>query len=239
MRIDILALFPAMFRGPFEESIVKRAVEKGLVEIYLHDIRDFAVDKHRTVDDAPFGGGPGMVMKPDPLFAAVESLELPPGTPVILLSPQGRLFRQTIAEELAAHERLVLICGHYEGVDERVLEHLVTDEISIGDYILTGGEIPAMVLVDAVVRLLPGALGSEESLRSDSLSSGLLQFPLYTRPADFRGLKVPDILLSGNHPEIARWRRRQSLLRTLKRRPDLLEGAELTDEEKSELGIRR
>lgn len=239
MRIDILTLFPGMFGGPFEESIVKRAVEKGLVEIQFHNIRDFAVDKHRTVDDYPFGGGPGMVMKPDPLFAAVESLALPPGVPIILLSPQGRLFSQQVAEELAAQERLALICGHYEGVDERVRERLVTDEVSIGDYILTGGEIPAMVVVDAVVRLLPGAVGSEESIRTDSLVSGLLQYPLYTRPADFRGWRVPQVLLSGHHGEIARWRRRQSLLRTLERRPDLLERAELTDEERAELGIRR
>lgn len=239
MRIDILTLFPGMFGGPFQESIVKRAVEKGLVEIQFHNIRDFAVDKHRTVDDYPFGGGPGMVMKPDPLFAAVESLALPPGVPIILLSPQGRLFSQQGAEELAAQERLALICGHYEGVDERVRERLVTDEVSIGDYILTGGEIPAMVVVDAVVRLLPGAVGSEESIRTDSLVSGLLQYPLYTRPADFRGWRVPQVLLSGHHGEIARWRRRQSLLRTLERRPDLLERAELTDEERAELGIRR
>jgi len=235
LRIDILTLFPAMFRGPFEESIVKRAQDKGLVHLRLHNIRDFSQDKHRTVDDYPFGGGPGMVMKPEPLFDAVESLELPPGTPVVLLDPQGRLFNQDVAQELASKERLVLICGHYEGMDERVREHLVTSEISIGHYILTGGEIPAMVLVDAVVRLLPGALGSEESIRTDSLTSGLLQYPLYTRPAEFRGWKAPDILLSGNHGEIARWRRRQSLLRTLTRRPDLLEKADLTDEERAEL----
>lgn len=239
MRMDILTLFPGMFRGPFEESIVKRAMEKSLVEIHLHNIRDFSTDKHRTVDDYPFGSGPGMVMKPEPLFTAVESLELPPGAPVVLLSPQGRLFRQEVAEELAAQERLVLICGHYEGVDERVREHLITDELSIGDYVLTGGEIPAMVVVDSVVRLLPGAVGSKESIRTDSLSSGLLQYPLYTRPADFRGWRVPDVLLSGNHQEIARWRRRQSLLRTLERRPDLLERAELTEAEVTELGIRR
>lgn len=239
MRIDILTLFPGMFRGPFEESIVKRAVEKGLVQIHISDIRGFTEDKHRTVDDSPFGGGAGMVMKPGPLFAAVESLGLPPGSPVVLLSPQGRLFSQKIAGELAAQERLALICGHYEGVDERVRQHLISDELSIGDYILTGGEIPAMVLVDAVVRLLPGAVGSEESIRTDSLSSGLLQYPLYTRPADFRGWRVPDILLSGNHQEIAHWRRWQSLLRTAERRPELLEGAELTEEERGELGTGR
>ncbi len=239
MRLDVLTLFPEMFRGPFEDSIIKRAVDRELVQIAFHNIRDFSTDKHRTVDDAPYGGGPGMVMKPDPVFAAAESLNLPEGTPVILLSPQGRLFNQRIAEDLASKERLVLICGHYEGVDERIREHLTTDEISIGDYILTGGEIPAMVLVDALVRLVPGVLGSEESIRTDSLSSGLLQFPLYTRPADFRGWKVPEVLLSGNHQEIARWRRSQSLLRTVERRPELLEVVELTDEERSELGIRR
>ena len=236
MRADILTLFPEMFRGPFEESIVKRAIDKGLIEITIHNIRDFSTDKHRTVDDYPYGGGPGMVMKPDPLFSAVESLELPPETPVVLLDPQGRLFNQGVALELARHQRLVLICGHYEGVDERVRKHLVTHEISIGDYILTGGEIPAMVLVDAVVRLVPGVVGSEESIQTDSLSSGLLQYPLYTRPADFRGWKVPEILLSGNHGEIASWRREQSLLRTLERRPDLLETAELTVGERAEVG---
>lgn len=235
MRMDILTLFPAMFRGPFEESIVKRAMDRGLVDIHLHNIRDFSQDKHRTVDDYTFGGGPGMVMKPEPLFGAVESLQLPPSAPVVLLDPQGRLFDQRAAQELASKERLALICGHYEGIDERVREHLVTDEISIGNYILTGGEIPAMVLVDAIVRLLPGALGSEESVTTDSLATGLLQYPLYTRPADFRGWKVPDILLSGNHGEIASWRRQQSLLRTLVRRPDLLERGDLSDEERDEL----
>lgn len=236
MRIDILTLFPAMFRGPFQESIIKRAIDKGLIEIEFHNIRDFSTDRHHTVDDAPYGGGPGMVMKPDPVFAAVESLDLPPETPVVLLSPQGRLFNQRMAEDLASQDRLVLVCGHYEGVDERIREHLITDEISIGDYILTGGEIPAMVLVDAVARLVPGVLGSEESITTDSLSSGLLQFPLYTRPADFRGWKVPEILLSGNHQEIARWRRKQSLQRTAERRPELLEVAELSDKERGELG---
>ncbi|MDP2662391.1 MAG: tRNA (guanosine(37)-N1)-methyltransferase TrmD [Dehalococcoidia bacterium] len=239
MRVDILTLFPEMFRGPFDESIVKRAIDRGLVEVAFHNIRDFSTDKHRTVDDAPYGGGPGMVMKPDPVFAAVESLALPEGTPVVLLGPQGRLFNQRIAEELASRERLALICGHYEGVDERIREHLINDEISIGDYILTGGEIPAMVLVDAVTRLVPGVLGSDESISTDSLSSGLLQFPLYTRPLDFKGWKPPEVLLSGRHQEIARWRRRQSLLRTKERRPELLEVVELTVEEREELGIRR
>lgn len=237
MRIDILTLFPDMFHGPFEESIVKRAFDKGLVEIRLFNIRDFSTDKHRTVDDYAFGGGPGMVLKPEPVFAAVESLELPPGTPVVLLDPQGRLFNQSVAERFTKSDRLVLVCGHYEGVDERVREHLVTDEITIGDYILTGGEIPAMVVVDAVVRLLPGVLGSEESLQTGTFTGGLLQCPLYTRPADFRGWKTPDILLSGNHGEIAGWRKRQAMLRTLERRPDLLEKVELTDKERADLAL--
>jgi tRNA (guanine37-N1)-methyltransferase len=239
VRIDILTIFPQMFRGPFDESIVKRAVERGRVEIYLHDIRDFAQDRHRTVDDYPYGGGHGMVMKPEPLFAAVESLGLAQGTPVILLSPQGRLFQQEVAVELATYERLVLICGHYGGVDERVREHLATDELSIGDYILTGGEIPAMVVVDAIVRLLPGVVGAPESVKEDSLSGGLLQYPLYTRPPEFRGWGVPEVLLSGNHRQVAHWRRCQSILRTLERRPDLLEKADLTEGERVEIERRR
>ncbi|MDP2950059.1 MAG: tRNA (guanosine(37)-N1)-methyltransferase TrmD [Chloroflexota bacterium] len=234
MRIDILTIFPGMFRGPFEESIVKRAVEKGLVQIFVHDIRDYASDKHRTVDDYPYGGGPGMVMKAEPLFAAVESVQGQAAEqgPVILLAPQGRLFDQGVAVELARHDRLILICGHYEGMDARVHEHLATDEISIGDYVLSGGELAAMVVVDAVVRQLPGALGSPESSADDSFSQGLLEYPQYTRPADFRGMGVPEVLLSGNHGEIARWRRQQSLLRTAQRRPDLLARADLTEDER-------
>ncbi len=234
MRIDILTIFPGMFSGPFEESIVKRAVEKGLVQIFLHDIRDYASDKHRTVDDYPFGGGQGMLMKPEPLFAAVEDVQgqAPERGPVVLLSPQGRLFDQEVAVELARQERLILICGHYEGVDARVHEHLATEEISIGDYVLSGGELAAMVVVDAVVRQIPGALGSPLSTADDSFAQGLLEYPQYTRPADFRGMKVPEVLLSGNHGEIARWRRQQSLLRTAQRRPDLLARADLTEEEK-------
>ena len=234
MRIDILTIFPAMFRGPFDESIVKRAVEKGLVEIHLHDIRDYTTDRHRTVDDYPHGGGSGMVMKPEPLFAAVEDVQgkAPGPGPVILLTPQGRLFNQEIAEELSRRERLILVCGHYEGVDERVREHLATDEISIGDYVLSGGELAGMVVVDAVVRQIPGALGSPLATADDSFAQGLLEYPQYTRPAEFRGLKVPEVLLSGDHGEIARWRRRQSLLRTARRRPDLLACAHLTEEER-------
>jgi tRNA (guanine37-N1)-methyltransferase len=234
MRIDILTIFPGMFRGPFEESIVKRAMEKGLVQIFLHDIRQYASDKHRTVDDYPFGGGQGMLMKPEPLFAAVEDVQgqAPERGPIVLLTPQGRLFNQEVAVELARHDRLIIICGHYEGVDARVHEHLATDEISIGDYVLSGGELAAMVVVDAVVRQIPGALGSPLSTADDSFARGLLEYPQYTRPADFRGMGVPEVLLSGNHGEIARWRRQQSLLRTAQRRPDLLAGAELSEEEK-------
>jgi tRNA (guanine37-N1)-methyltransferase len=234
MRIDILTIFPAMFRGPFEESIVKRAVEKELVQIFLHDIRGYASDKHRTVDDYPFGGGQGMLMKPEPLFAAAEDVQGQAAErgPIVLLTPQGRLFDQKVATELARHYRLVLICGHYEGVDARVHEHLTTDEISIGDYVLSGGELAAMVVVDAVVRQIPGVLGSPLSSADDSFAEDLLEYPQYTRPADFRGMGVPEVLLSGNHGEIALWRRQQSLLRTARRRPDLLIHADLTKEEK-------
>jgi tRNA (guanine37-N1)-methyltransferase len=234
MRIDILTIFPGMFRGPFEESIVKRAMEKGLVQIFLHDIREYTSDKHRTVDDYPFGGGQGMLMKPEPLFAAVEDVQgqAPERGPIVLLTPQGRLFNQEMAVELAGHDRLIIICGHYEGVDARVHEHLATDEVSIGDYVLSGGELAAMVVVDAVVRQIPGALGSPLSSADDSFTQGLLEHPQYTRPADFRGMGVPEVLLSGNHGEIARWRRQQSLLSTAQRRPDLLARAELSEEEK-------
>jgi len=234
MRIDILTIFPAMFRGPFEESIVKRAVEKGLVGIHIHDIREWASDRHRTVDDYPYGGGPGMVMKPEPLFAAAEAVlaQAPERGPIVLLTPQGRLFRQQVATELAREQRVVLICGHYEGVDARVHEHLATDEISIGDYVLSGGELPAMVVVDAVVREIPGVLGAPDASVEESFARGLLEYPQYTRPADFGGRTVPEVLLSGNHGEIARWRRRESLLRTAHRRPDLLAHADLTEEER-------
>jgi tRNA (guanine37-N1)-methyltransferase len=234
MRIDILTLFPEVFRGPFEASIIGRAVQAGLVEIFVHNIRDYTEDRHKVVDDYSYGGGPGMVMKPEPLFQAVESVAaqaLHKGR-VVLLTPQGRLLSQEVAEELSGEERLLLICGHYEGVDERVREHLVDDEISIGDYVLSGGEFPALVVVDAVVRRLPGVLGSESSLEEESHAQGLLEYPQYTRPAEFRGWRVPEMLLSGHHAEIARWRRQQSLLRTAHRRPDLLARARLTDDER-------
>ena len=224
-----------MFTGPFSESIVKRAGDKGLIHIRIHNIRDFARDRNHVVDDYAYGGGPGMVMKPGPVFEAVEAVRGPTADPsrssVILLSPQGRVFNQSIAQELTALDEMTLICGHYEGVDERVREHLATDDISIGDYVITGGELAAMVVVDAVARLIPGSLGSEDSAREDSLADGLLQHPQYTRPPSYRGWPVPDVLLSGNHAAIAEWRRHQTLLRTLKRRPDLLEKAHLTDED--------
>lgn len=221
MRIDILTLFPGMFRGPFEESIIKRAVERGLLEIGIHNIRDFAPGRHRVADDYPYGGGAGMVMKPEPVFAAVEAVRRPDSR-VILMTPQGRLFTQSIAQDLSRLDHLVLLCGHYEGVDERVRDHLVDDELSIGDYVLTGGELPAMVVVDAVARLVPGVLGAGESAVEESFAAGLLEYPHYTRPPDFRGWRVPQVLLSGNHARISRWRREQSLLRTLRRRPELL-----------------
>ena len=233
MRIDIFTIFPEMFESPFNASIIKRAREKGLVEIRTHNIRDYATDKHKTTDDAPYGGGGGMVMKPEPIFRAVESVRGEDECPVILLSPQGRLFKQAVAEELAREERLMFICGRYEGVDERVRQYLATDEISIGDYVLSGGELPAMVIVDAVVRLLPGALGYERSAIEDSHATGLLEGPHYTRPLEFRGWRAPDILRSGHHAKVAEWRRRQSLLRTLQRRPDLLATAPLTEKERA------
>ncbi len=232
MHIHILTLFPNMFTGPFGESIIKRAIDPGLVDIVIRNVRDYTYDRHHVVDDYPYGGGPGMVLKPEPLFAAVEAIEGESEMPVLLLTPQGRLFDQRVAGELAKCKEMILICGHYEGVDERVREHLVTDEISIGDYILSGGELAAMVVVDAMVRLLPGALGSEESVGDDSHTSGILEYPQYTRPHSFRGWDVPDVLLSGNHGEIASWRREQSLRRTIKRRPDLLGRVELSDKEK-------
>jgi tRNA (guanine37-N1)-methyltransferase len=221
LRIDILTLFPRMFAGPFDESIVKRARESGALDLRLTDIRDFATDRHRTVDDTPYGGGPGMVMKVEPLFRALEAVRTP-GAQTELLSPRGRLFTQAVARTLAERAALVLVCGHYEGVDERVVEHLVDDELSIGDYVLTGGELAAMVVIDAVVRLLPGVLGAEASVVEESHSAGLLEYPHYTRPADFRGWAVPEILLSGNHAAIARWRRERAEELTQARRPELL-----------------
>ncbi|MGD0114655.1 MAG: tRNA (guanosine(37)-N1)-methyltransferase TrmD [Dehalococcoidia bacterium] len=233
MRIDVLTLFPEMFSGPLQASILGRAVESGRVEIVLHNIRDYSKDKHHIVDDYPYGGGPGMVMKPEPLFDAVEAVAAMDERKarVVLLTPQGRLLTQAVGDELSACERLILVCGHYEGVDERVREYLVDDEISIGDYVLSGGELPAMVLIDVVVRRLPGVLGSEDSLAEESHAQGLLEYPQYTRPAEFRGWSVPEPLLSGNHAQIAAWRREQSLLRTCRRRPDLLERVALSQAE--------
>jgi tRNA (guanine37-N1)-methyltransferase len=234
MRIDILTLFPGMFAGPFSESIIQRAIERGLVHISLHDIRDFATGRHRVVDDYAYGGGPGMVMKPEPIAAALASLcaSAEEDVAVVLLTPQGRTFNQSIAREYAAKRRLVLLCGHYEGVDERV-RTLVDDELSLGDFVLSGGEPAAIAVVDAVVRLVPGTLGSEESLSEESHTAGLLEYPQYTRPPNFRGQEVPAILLSGNHQEVARWRRLQSILRTSQRRPDLLPQAHLTPSEEA------
>jgi len=226
MHFDILTLFPDMFQGPFTESILKRAQERGLLSIALHNIRDVTTDKHHVVDDYPYGGGAGMVMKAEPIFSAVEAVNQ--GGPIILLTPQGRLFNQQIARELAQEPRVTLICGHYEGIDERVLEHLVTDELSIGDYVLTGGELAAMIVVDATSRLVPGVLGGDESTLEESHSGNLLEYPHYTRPPEFRGWKVPDVLLSGNHAEIAKWRRKESLRRTRERRPDLFAKLDLS-----------
>ena len=218
MHFDIFTLFPGMFQGPFTESILKRAQERGLLSIALHNIRDVTTDRHHIVDDYPYGGGAGMVMKPEPIFAAIEAVYQ--SGPIILLTPQGRLFNQHIAMELAAEPRLTLLCGHYEGIDERVRQHLVTDEISIGDYVLTGGELAAMIVVDAVSRLLPGVLAAD-STQEESHTSGLLEYPQYTRPPEFRGWRVPDVLLSGHHEQIARWRRKEALRLTRQRRPDL------------------
>ncbi len=234
MQVHIFTLFPQMFQGPLTESIVGRAVSSGLLDLQLHNPRDSTHDRHRTVDDAPYGGGPGMVLKPEPLFEAVEEvLGVPPRCPVILLTPQGKPFRQADAQRLAKEPSIALICGHYEGVDERVRRNLATEEVSIGDYVLTGGELAAMVVVDAVTRLVPGVLGDDASPEDDSHSTGLLQHPHYTRPAEFRGWRVPDVLLSGDHGAVRRWRRKQALLRTQQRRPDLLDGVPLTDAERA------
>jgi tRNA (guanine37-N1)-methyltransferase len=258
MKIDILTIFPDFFRGPLDYGIVRRAREAGLVTIEVHDLRAFAHDRHRTVDDRPFGGGEGMILKPEPLFECIEGLKVQSRAErvasgakqsVVLLSAQGRVFDQSLAEELAALEQIVLICGRYEGVDERVGQHLADRELSIGDYVLSGGELGATVILDTVTRLIPGALGNEASTRQESFtattgleaadgpnstcaSGGLLDYPHYTRPADFRGLKVPEVLVSGNHEEIRRWRRRTALAKTLRNRPDLLDRAVLGDEDK-------
>jgi tRNA (guanine37-N1)-methyltransferase len=227
MKIDVLTLFPAMFAGPLDESIIKRAREAGRLDLSIHNLRDYAHGKHRPVDDRPFGGGPGMLLKPEPLFEAVESLA-GENTRVVLLSPAGRTFSQAIAAELAQVGHLLMVCGHYEGFDERVREHLADDELSIGDYVLTNGALPVMVIIDAVTRLLPGVLGDDESAREESFSHGLLEYPQYTRPAEFRNLRVPEVLVSGNHAQIAKWRAEQARARTQERRPDLLGGR--TDE---------
>ncbi|MBI4664015.1 MAG: tRNA (guanosine(37)-N1)-methyltransferase TrmD [Verrucomicrobia bacterium] len=221
MKIDVLTLFPSMFAGPLDQSIVKRARENGLLELTIHNLRDFTHDRHKTVDDKPFGGGPGMLLKPAPIFEAVESL-VDDSTRIVLLAPTGRTLTQAVVRELARYPHLLLVCGSYEGVDERVRAGLADDELSIGDYVLTNGALPAMVVIDAVTRLLPGALGDAESPDEESFSQDLLEYPQYTRPADFRGMKVPEVLLSGNHAEIAKWRSEQSRLRTLQRRPELM-----------------
>ncbi|MDD5167379.1 MAG: tRNA (guanosine(37)-N1)-methyltransferase TrmD [Syntrophales bacterium] len=231
MRFDILTVFPEMFVSPFECSLLQKAVEKGLIEIGIHDIRRYAEDKHHMTDDAPYGGGGGMVMKVEPIDLALRSLASGNEAPVILMTPQGETFNQGIAEELAACGRIILICGHYEGVDERVRLHLATREISIGDFVLTGGELSAMIVVDAVARLVPGVLGNAGSALDDSFSTGLLEYPHYTRPSEYRGWQVPEVLLSGNHKDINRWRRRESLRRTRLRRPDLLEKMALSPED--------
>lgn len=243
LRFDIFTLFPQMFDGPFSESIIKRAQQNNLISIHLHNIRDHAPDRHAVTDDTPYGGGGGMVMKAPPFFFAVEAVlglepynagdpRPAPPCPIILMTPQGRPFTQRVADELAAHPHLALLCGRYEGVDERVRQHLVTDEISLGDFVLSGGEIPAMAIVDAVTRLLPGALGDPTGASDDSHAMGLLEYPHYTRPPDFRGWTIPDILTSGHHANIEAWRRQQAMLRTRARRPDLLGHAPLTDAER-------
>lgn len=258
MRVDILTIFPAMFQGPLSESIIGRAIERGIIDVRLHDIRMFATDKHRTVDDYPFGGGAGMVMKPEPLFAAIEACvgdeEVASGgdesldhryhrvydtnsgrrfrCPVVLMTPQGMRLDQSLVRSLSTCERMAIVCGHYEGVDERVRHDLITHEISIGDYVLTGGELPAMVLVDAVSRMIPGVVKEQESFENDSFYTGLLEHPHYTRPREFRGMVVPDVLLSGNHAMIEQWRRKESLRRTLKCRSDLLASADLSDQDR-------
>lgn len=237
MRIDIITLFPSMFKGPFDESIIKRARKRGILEINLHNLRDFTDDRHRTVDDLPYGGGAGMVMKPEPLFRAVEKVKEEKRSfwKVILLSPQGQPFAQEKAKELAEEEGLIFICGHYEGVDERVREHLIDEELSLGDFVLTGGELAAMVIVDAIARMLPEVLGCKDSIREDSFYQTLLDYPHYTRPAEFRGWKVPGVLISGNHQKIREWRKKKKLENTFKKRPDLLKTAKLSREEEEML----
>lgn len=234
LKLDYLTLFPEMF-GYLHTSILKRAHQAGLIESRVHDMREHATNRHRTVDDKPFGGGVGMVLKPDIAHQAIQFLAPPPEARILLMTPQGRTFDQAFAKELAKETHLVFLCGHYEGIDERVHEHLVTDEVSVGDYVLTGGELPALCITDAVVRLLPGAVGKTASPHEDSFWHGLLDYPHYTRPASYNGWEVPEVLLSGNHAEIGKWRRRQALKRTLERRPDLLATAELSDADRKYL----
>ena len=239
MKFDVFTLLPEVFPPYLESSILQRARQRGLIDVQVHNIRDYTHDRHHTTDDTPYGGGGGMVMKPEPVFEAVESVlgfdsnqTQPPPVPIILLTPQGRVFTQRVAEELSTYERIALLCGRYEGVDERIREHLVTDEISIGDYVLTGGELPALMIIDAVSRLIPGVLGDPTGAEDDSHSMGLLEYPHYTRPPEFRGWQVPEVLLSGDHGRIEKWRREQALIRTLRRRPDILEKAELSKTDK-------
>jgi tRNA (guanine37-N1)-methyltransferase len=232
MRFDIITIFPEMFQGFLSGGVIKRAILRGLLEVNVLNLRDFTTDKHRQVDDRPFGGEEGMVFKPEPIFAAVESVRCRSAA-VVLLSPRGRTFDSSRAREIARYPQVVLICGRYEGVDERVAEHLATDEISVGDYVLSGGELPAMVVVDAVARFIPGVVGKSESVRNDSFFAGLLDYPQYTRPREFRGLKVPQVLFSGDHRKIETWRRKKALERTLDRRPDLLERCALSAEERA------
>ena len=233
MRFDVFTLLPEVFGPYLQASILEKAASRGLIEVQLHNIRDYTHDKHHITDDTPYGGGGGMVMKAEPMFEAVESvLGAPPACPVILLTPQGRVFNQAIAAALSAHERIALLCGRYEGIDERIREHLATDQISIGDYVLTGGELPAMILIDAISRLLTGVLGDPDGAADDSHASGLLEYPHYTRPPEFRGQTVPEVLLSGDHAKIAKWRREQALMRTLRQRPDLLASSPLDEADK-------
>ena len=241
MQFEVFTLLPEVFPSYLETSIIKRARERDLINVRVHNIRDYTHDKHHTTDDTPYGGGGGMVMKPEPVFEAIETVlglnsdQTPPepasNIPIILLTPQGRVFNQSIAQELSAHPHIILLCGRYEGIDERIREHLVTDEISIGDYVLTGGELPALILIDAIARLLPDVLGDPTGAQDDSHAMGLLEYPHYTRPPEFRGWKAPDILLSGDHAKIDKWRREQALLRTFNKRPDMLEKAELSKQD--------
>jgi len=234
MQFEVFTLLPEVFPPYLESSILQRARQRGLIDVRVHNIRDYTRDRHHTTDDTPYGGGGGMVMKPEPVFEAVEAVlaPLPTLVPIILLTPQGRVFTQRLAEEYSRHERIALLCGRYEGVDERIREHLVTDEISVGDFVLTGGELPALLIIDAVSRLIPGVLGDPTGAQDDSHSMGLLEYPHYTKPAEFRGWKVPEILLSGDHGKIEKWRREQALQRTFTKRPDMIEKAELSEKDK-------